>query len=218
MQRVALARSLTTEPRILLLDEPLSNLDAKLRASLRFELKEIQRKTGVTAVYVTHDQAEAVVLGDRIAVMNHGRIVQLAAPSFLYNHPVNRFVAEFTGTTNFLRGRFERLENGEGVVRLAGGVEVRCAASARRCRGARWNSASAPRTSPSSRREPPSRDANVWMGQVIQADFLGTHTIYQVAVGGEQLTVVDNGSWLKHQAGASISLHAPAERVSLLGS
>ncbi len=217
MQRVALARSLATEPGILLLDEPLSNLDAKLRASLRFELKEIQRKTGVTALYVTHDQAEAVVLGDRIAVMNHGRIMQLADPPSLYNRPVNRFVAEFTGATNFLRGRFERLENGEGVVRLSGGVEVRCAASGTPSPGSEVEISLRPEniflepagTSPGGR-------PNVWPGRVIQADFLGTHSIYHVDVGGEQLTVVENGSWLKHRAGASVNLHAPPERVSLL--
>jgi iron(III) transport system ATP-binding protein len=217
MQRVALARSLTTEPRTLLLDEPLSNLDAKLRASLRFELKEIQRQTGVTAVYVTHDQAEAVVLGDRIAVMNNGRIVQLAAPSFLYNHPVNRFVAEFTGATNFLRGRLERLEDGAGIVRLAGGVAVRCAASATKAPGSEVelslrseNLFLEPAGTPVAGR------ANVWTGKVVQADFLGTHTVYQLAVAGEQLTVVENGSWPKHQAGAPVNLHAPPERVSLL--
>jgi iron(III) transport system ATP-binding protein len=217
MQRVALARSLTTEPRILLLDEPLSNLDAKLRASLRFELKEIQRKTGVTAVYVTHDQAEAVVLGDRIAVMNNGRIVQLAAPSALYNHPVNRFVAEFTGTTNFLRGRLERLEDGEGVVRLAGGVEVRCAPSGATTPGSEVElSLRSENLSLEPAGTPVAGRANVWMATVMQADFLGTHTIYQVAVAGEQLAVVENGSWPKHQAGASVNLHAPPERVSLL--
>jgi iron(III) transport system ATP-binding protein len=214
---VALARSLTTEPSILLLDEPLSNLDAKLRASLRFELKEIQRKTGVTAVYVTHDQAEAVVLGDRIAVMNNGRIVQLATPSSLYNHPVNRFVAEFTGATNFLRGRFVRLEDGEGVVRLAGGVEVRCAASGTTAPGSEVELSLRPENlSLEPAGAPVAARSNVWMGKVIQADFLGTHTIYHVAVAGEQFTVVENGSWLKHQAGASITLHAPPERVSLL--
>jgi iron(III) transport system ATP-binding protein len=217
MQRVALARSLTTEPRLLLLDEPLSNLDAKLRASLRFELKEIQRKTGVTAVYVTHDQAEAVVLGDRIAVMNAGRIVQCATPAVLYNQPVNRFVAEFTGITNFLRGQFERLEDGEGVVRLTGGAEVRCAASGTMAPGCEVELALRPENlflEPAG--TPVAGRANVWMGKVIQADFLGTHTIYHVAVAGEQLTVVENGSWLKHRAGAAVNLHAPPERVSLL--
>jgi iron(III) transport system ATP-binding protein len=217
MQRVALARSLTTEPGILLLDEPLSNLDAKLRANLRFELKEIQRKTGVTALYVTHDQAEAVVLGDRIAVMQSGRIVQLGAPASLYNHPANRFVAEFTGATNFLRGRLERLEDGVGVVRLPGGVEVRCAAGDPAAPGSEVELSLRPENlSLEPAGTPVAGRPNVWTGRVVHADFLGTHTIYHVAVAGTELTVVENGSWLRHQAGAPVSLHAPPDRVSLL--
>ena len=217
MQRVALARSLTTEPGILLLDEPLSNLDAKLRASLRFELKEIQRKTGVTALYVTHDQAEAVVLGDRIAVMNHGRIMQLADPSAIYNCPVNRFVAEFTGATNFLRGRLDRLEGGEAVVRLAGGLEVRCAAPAAAAPGGEVELSLRPENlfvEPAG--GPDGGRPNLWPAQVAKVDFLGTHSLYQVKVGEETLTVVEMGSWCRHRAGASVRLHAPSERVSLL--
>ncbi|MBI1725369.1 MAG: ABC transporter ATP-binding protein [Candidatus Tectomicrobia bacterium] len=217
MQRVALARSLTTEPGILLLDEPLSNLDAKLRASLRFELKEIQRKTGVTALYVTHDQAEAVVLGDRIAVMNHGRIMQLADPSAIYNQPVNRFVAEFTGATNFLRGRLDRLERGEAVVRLAAGLEVRCAASAAPAPGGEVELSLRPENlfvEPAGSAD--GGRANLWPAQVVKVDFLGTHSLYQVKVGGEVLTVVEMGSWHRYREGASVRLHAPPERVSLL--
>src|SRR5690606_37851815 len=95
MQRVALARSLAMNPKVLLLDEPLSNLDARLRERLRFELKELQQSVGVTSVYVTHDQAEAIVLADRIVVMNEGRIVQEGPPNEVYNNPSSRFVADF---------------------------------------------------------------------------------------------------------------------------
>ena len=104
MQRVALARSLVYGPQLLLLDEPLSNLDAQLRLRLRDDLRRIIKQTGVTAVYVTHDQAEAVVLGDRIGVMRDGKLLQMAAPDEIYNRPADLFVANFTGATNELAG------------------------------------------------------------------------------------------------------------------
>src|SRR3979490_431004 len=103
-QRLALARALVMEPQLLLLDEPLSNLDAKLRERMRFELKRLQRELGVTTVYVTHDQAEALALSHEVAVMNEGRIVQIGSPRAIYERPRNRFVAEFIGSSNFLDG------------------------------------------------------------------------------------------------------------------
>ena len=103
-QRVALARALINEPTILLLDEPLSALDLKLRKQMQSELKALQRKVGITFVYVTHDQGEALALSDRIAVMNDGKILQVGTPSEIYDSPQNRFVADFIGTSNFLEG------------------------------------------------------------------------------------------------------------------
>jgi iron(III) transport system ATP-binding protein len=119
MQRVALARSLVMRPKVLLLDEPLSNLDAKLRDKLRFELREIQQELGTTSVYVTHDQAEALALADRIAVMRNGKIVQLAAPTELYRKPANTFVADFLGASNLLQGAVEREGGQPPFIRLA---------------------------------------------------------------------------------------------------
>ena len=103
-QRVALARALINEPTILLLDEPLSALDLKLRKQMQSELKALQRKVGITFVYVTHDQGEALALSDRIAVMNDGKILQVGTPSEIYDSPQSRFVADFIGTSNFLEG------------------------------------------------------------------------------------------------------------------
>ena len=103
-QRVALARSLVVRPDILLLDEPLSNLDAKLRERMRTELKQLQRRTGITFVYVTHDQAEALALSDEIAVLHEGKLQQLGRPVDVYTKPANRFVADFMGTVNMLGG------------------------------------------------------------------------------------------------------------------
>src|SRR3954464_12329972 len=104
MQRVALARSIVYRPQLLLLDEPLSNLDAKLRLRLRDDLRVILKQTGMTALYVTHDQAEAVVLGDRIGVMRDGKLLQIGTPDQIYNRPPDLFVANFTGATNELTG------------------------------------------------------------------------------------------------------------------
>ena len=104
-QRVALARSLVVEPQILLLDEPLSNLDAKLRERMRSELKQLQRRTGITFIYVTHDQAEALALSDRVAVMDRGRLQQVAPPEEVYARPANRVVADFMGNINVLPAR-----------------------------------------------------------------------------------------------------------------
>jgi len=103
-QRVALGRALVSEPRLLLLDEPLSNLDAKLRESMRFEIKDIQKKFGITVVYVTHDQTEAMAMSDRIIVLNYGVIQQVAVPTNIYRQPANQFVADFVGKVNFFKG------------------------------------------------------------------------------------------------------------------
>jgi spermidine/putrescine transport system ATP-binding protein len=102
-QRVALARSLIIEPKILLLDEPLASLDKKLRISMRTELKEIQRRTGTTFLYVTHDQSEALTMSDSMAIMNEGKIIQTGSPDFIYNKPTNSFVADFVGAGNFMQ-------------------------------------------------------------------------------------------------------------------
>ena len=120
-QRVALARTIVIEPEVLLLDEPLSNLDAKLRVEMRSELKALQRKLGLTAIYVTHDQEEANAIADRIAVLDQGRIQQIGAPTELYDHPANRFVATFLGTANLIDGRIEN-GNFSGGGLVLGGV------------------------------------------------------------------------------------------------
>ena len=121
-QRLALARALVLEPPLLLLDEPLSNLDAKLREEMRFELKRLQRELGITGLYVTHDQVEALAMSNRVAVMRDGKIEQIGHPRSVYEQPESRFVADFIGTSNFIDGTVERCEDGVYVVQTDGGV------------------------------------------------------------------------------------------------
>jgi spermidine/putrescine transport system ATP-binding protein len=123
-QRVALARALAPRPRVLLLDEPLSALDLKLRKDMQVELKRLQAETGITFVFVTHDQEEALTMSDRIAVMNEGRVLQVGAPREIYSHPRERFVADFIGDTNFLKARVAAVENARTVVEFDGGTRI----------------------------------------------------------------------------------------------
>jgi iron(III) transport system ATP-binding protein len=120
-QRVALARALVMEPEVMLLDEPLSNLDAKLREEMRFEIKDLQRRVGMTVVYVTHDQVEAMAMSDRVVVMNQGVVCQIGAPEEIYENPVGRFVADFIGLTNFIPCRI--VDREAGLVLLEDGTE-----------------------------------------------------------------------------------------------
>ena len=119
-QCVALARALVIEPSVLLFDEPLSNLDAKLRVSMRTEIRRIQQRVGITAIYVTHDQSEAMALSDQIIVMNKGVVAQMGTPQEIYYHPVNEFVADFIGEANFLKGKLTELNGGKAVLDIHG--------------------------------------------------------------------------------------------------
>ncbi len=121
-QRVALARALVINPAVLLLDEPLANLDAKLREEMRFYIRHLQREFGITTIYVTHDQAEAMVLADRIAVLRDGALQQVGPPEVIYRRPANAWVAEFIGLTNFIAGEVAGRQDGRLVVRTAVGT------------------------------------------------------------------------------------------------
>ena len=119
-QRVALARALVLEPGVLLFDEPLSNLDAKLRVSMRTEIRRIQQEAGITAIYVTHDQSEAMALSDQIIIMEKGVVAQIGTPQEIYYHPASEFVADFIGEANFLRGELVEKKGDQGVVTVEG--------------------------------------------------------------------------------------------------
>ena len=119
-QRVALARAMVVEPSVLLFDEPLSNLDAKLRVSMRTEIRRIQQTLGITAVYVTHDQAEAMAISDNIIVMNKGVVAQMGTPEEIYHHPRSEFVADFIGEVNFLTGEITQINGDQCVLSIEG--------------------------------------------------------------------------------------------------
>jgi spermidine/putrescine transport system ATP-binding protein len=131
-QRVALARALVNRPRVLLLDEPLGALDLKLRKQMQLELKRIQDEVGITFVFVTHDQEEAMTISDRIAVMNNGRIEQLGRPEEVYDRPATLFVAEFLGASNLLEGTYRGSQDGWGLVELQSGATIRIPTADRR--------------------------------------------------------------------------------------
>ncbi len=119
-QRVALARALVLEPGVLLFDEPLSNLDAKLRVTMRTEIRRIQQQAGITAIYVTHDQSEAMALSDQIIIMEKGVVAQIGTPQEIYYHPASEFVADFIGEANFLRGKLSGKQGDAGIVTVEG--------------------------------------------------------------------------------------------------
>ena len=185
-QRLALARALVTEPKLVLLDEPLSNLDAKLRESMRLELKRMQHDLGLTMLYVTHDQQEALALSTTVAVMNKGKIVQMGSPREIYTRPSCKFVAEFIGTTNFLAGIISSVEGelskvktaeGELWTSLNPGLEV----------GAEVLVSVRPEDVMLSAAEPVGPVANSWSGTVITRAFLGEFVDHVVQVGAEEV-------------------------------
>src|SRR5712664_326772 len=179
-QRVALARALVLNPDILLLDEPLSNLDAKIRIQVRAEIRKLQQDSGITTMYVTHDQEEALSLSDRVAVMRDGRVVQISTPRELYERPVSRFVADFVGTNNFIAGVYrERLTSagaaeGHVVVETPLGA-LRGRAAATLDRGAPCVLAVRPENGALD-----GRDENAVEGRVVLASYLGNTLRYDV--------------------------------------
>jgi spermidine/putrescine transport system ATP-binding protein len=224
-QRVALGRALINEPTVLLLDEPLGALDLKVRRRMQQELKRIHREVGVTFVYVTHDQEEALTMSDRIAVMNHGRVDQMDTPAAIYERPATRFVAGFIGLTNLLPGVVAGREGAHVIVRLDAGAPVRAEAPAGTAPGTRVDVAIRPEKIQMTR-EKPAASANCLEGVVVDLVYQGAVTEYQVELpaGGRVRVVVQNSreTWetdrlpsgqrvyLSWPEGASLVLHAGA--------
>ena len=185
-QRLALARAIVIEPPLLLLDEPLSNLDAKLRESLRDELKRLQRELGITSVYVTHDQVEALALSSRIAVMQEGNIVQLGRPREIYSNPTCKFVAEFIGTTNFIPGIVGSRDGSRYVVKTsAGSVALESTVDAPI--GQDVVVSVRPEALELSTESRGGSVENEWVGRVLSRSFLGDSVDHVVQVGEHSL-------------------------------
>jgi spermidine/putrescine ABC transporter ATP-binding subunit len=193
-QRVGLARALVYRPKVLLLDEPLSNLDAKLREEMRFEIRDLIDRLGITAVYVTHDQSEALALSDRVAVMNRGHIEQVGTPDEIYDYPQSRFVADFIGLSDFIEGTVGVVHaEKETAVIGAGGLEVSVFATPEMSPGQRVLFFIRPNNIdllPASHAE----EANVFPGVVDKMTYLGDRNDYRILVGeGLQLRVQTDG-------------------------
>jgi spermidine/putrescine transport system ATP-binding protein len=214
-QRVALARALVNEPNVLLLDEPLGALDLKLRKRLQLELKRIQMDVGITFVYVTHDQEEALTMSDRIAVMHGGRIEQLGAPDELYDQPATPFVADFIGTTNLLDGTVEDLDGAAAVIRLDSGDRCLVAADGRQAGQAIQLSVRPEAISVGAANG--ANGAAHLNAEVEQVAYLGAAVQYQVrTTGGLGLSVLAGKTGSRFAPGDSVVLAwAPSDALVL---
>jgi spermidine/putrescine transport system ATP-binding protein len=196
-QRVALARALVNRPRALLLDEPLAALDLKLRQAMQIELKRIQREVGITFIFVTHDQNEALTMSDRLVVMNAGLIEQLGAPRDVYEHPRTRFVAGFIGTSNLITGVVERMDGGTAVIATPGDEELTApdAAAVGAAAGQPLDMTVRPEKIVITRERPPAGRCAI-RGRVSEVVYLGTSTQYAVKTydGSDLLVFLQNAA------------------------
>jgi iron(III) transport system ATP-binding protein len=209
MQRVALARSLVYRPHLLLLDEPLSNLDAKLRVRLRDDLRRILKATGMTALYVTHDQSEAVVLGDRVGVMRDGRLLQMAPPAEIYNRPADLFVANFTGASNELAGRLIARNGAFGTVDLGGGNRAEAALLHQLAPGDAVRIALRPENIALGQ----ANGVNSFEARVVERRYQGTQTAYDIDLFGRRLEVLELGTAARHEVGTTAPVTLPREAL-----
>ena len=210
-QRIALARAIVIEPDVLLLDEPLSALDANLREEMRTELKIIQREVGITTIFVTHDQDEALAMSDRIVVMNKGLIEQVGTPEDVYRRPESRFVASFLGQSNLLPGRVSAIAGGTATLRLDKGHDIAAAAPQNLKDGA---SVTAIVRAQKVQLGPPERGG--LRGRIISTSYLGGSAAYFVDMGGitlQAIATIDDRVW---REGEEVSIAIAPSDVLLL--
>jgi ABC-type Fe3+/spermidine/putrescine transport system ATPase subunit len=218
-QRIALARAIVIEPDVLLLDEPLSALDANLREEMRTELKLIQRKIGITTIFVTHDQGEALAMSDLVVVMNAGRIEQRGAPSEVYEHPASEFVANFLGNANFLDGKVLSVAGGEIRLQLAGGASMAV-------RGGAVHSVSvgdkvravvrAEKIAVIHADGVPEANAGL-TGRIVDVDYLGALARYDIELAdGQRLRALSSLRERAHAAGEAVRLAIAPEHCRIL--
>ncbi len=214
-QRLALARALVIHPELMLLDEPLSNLDAKLRETMRFELKRLQRELGLTTIYVTHDQSEALAMSSRIAVMNAGKIEQVGKPREIYTQPATQFVAEFIGTSNFLPGKVTRTAEGVRIDTLEGVLWAESTAGS----SPDGNALVALRPENVMLSTTPSGGTlrNEWRGSVLTRAFMGDSVDHVVGVGKFELRVRCNPA-ISIPPGTEVYLSVDPKNVTVVPS
>ncbi|GAB4402804.1 MAG: ABC transporter ATP-binding protein [Anaerolineales bacterium] len=212
-QRVGLARALVYRPKVLLLDEPLSNLDAKLREEMRFEIKDLQRRLGITAVYVTHDQEEALALSDRVAVMNKGCVQQVGTPAEIYDHPATKFVADFIGLSDFIPAKVVAVEP-ERVVLDVQGERIAAPPSESVSPGLdvllfiRPNDVRL-------RAAEGDRQPNEIAGVIAKSTYLGDKFDYRVDVHGVEVRVQTHGAE-RFDNGQAVYVYLPHERCRII--
>lgn len=214
-QRIAMARALVFEPEIMLLDEPLSNLDAKLREEMRFEFTEMQKKLGITAVYVTHDQAEALVISDKIVILNQGKIIQSGTPKEIYAHPINKFVAGFIAVSSFMEGEIDSfipeekkiiIKTNDGLIiygynnNLSLGQKVAVAI--------RTNVIKFVAEKELDLQE----KINIFRGKIIQASYLGNTIDYRIKVGRWEVRTNSDAKY-NFQVGEEVFFYLPPEEI-----
>ena len=209
-QRVALARALVLEPGVLLFDEPLSNLDAKLRVTMRTEIRRIQQEAGITAIYVTHDQSEAMALSDQIIIMEKGVVAQIGTPQEIYYHPASEFVADFIGEANFLRGRLTAKDGGSGTVTVEG-TQVPVVGVENRQLGDDCTLVLRPEAAALA-------DSGVLPCKVVLSCFMGAYQNYHVMVGDTLVKITDFNPRNKktYQVGDSAFVAFDKENVHIL--
>jgi len=212
-QRIAMARALVIEPDIMLLDEPLSNLDAQLREEMRFEFIELQRKLGITAIYVTHDQAEAMVISDKIIILNQGRVVQIGTPREIYSLPQNRFVAGFIAVTSFIEGVVNDIEKGDMIViktednilihGIRSGLQIGDKVSvAIRINTVRFINGDTEKK----------ESKNIFEGNIVQASYLGDIIDYRIRLGKWTIRT-DSNAQITYQVADRVHIYLPPEEL-----
>jgi len=219
-QRVALARALANHPQVLLLDEPLSALDLKLRKEMQLELKRLQAETGITFIFVTHDQEEALTMSDRVAVMEDGRVLQVGTPSDIYEHPSTRFVADFIGDTNFLKAEPVTGQDGDDQYRLRGSRSIIAALPGEQARnGAEVTLAVRPERAELVAGDA-EREGAVMPGTLSNIVYFGTDTIFHVRLENDVEFRVraqnHAGARLDLERGAAVRVLVPRDAVRVL--
>jgi iron(III) transport system ATP-binding protein len=213
-QRVALARSLVYEPGVLLLDEPLSNLDAKIRREVRVELRQIQQNVGVTVIYVTHDQEEAMVLGDQVVVLRDGLVQQTGPPVSLYSEPINRWVASFLGSANVLENKSVHRVGDKIEVETVGGLKIQAEPPQWDPTEARYLCIRREHILISEEGKPPADPkTNLLPAEIVGVEFVGDRCEVEVKVAEEKLRIYSSERFM---VGHKVSINLPSRSVRLL--